>query len=128
MSNGRFVKGHTPWNKGLPNSTSQCKWWKNTKLKKKVIKKISESTIKFYNKTPIDKRPQWKGGHETWKSMQAKRTLEKHYNMKWIDMHLPENPIIHHIDRNRENNSFENLCVMNRAEHTSLHWEQGDIR
>jgi hypothetical protein len=63
----------------------------------------------------------FKYGHNSTYGKRAKRVLEKHYGIKWEDMHLPEKPCIHHIDENRHNNIFENLCVMSRPDHTRLH-------
>jgi len=38
---------------------------------------------------------------------------------------LTRNEVVHHIDRDKANNSIENLQVMTRSAHTSLHRREG---
>lgn len=45
-----------------------------------------------------------------------------------IGRHLKDDECVHHIDRNKKNNRKENLSLMTKSEHMSLHskerWEE----
>ena len=53
----------------------------------------------------------------------AIQTLEAYYGMKWEELNIPEDAVIHHIDGNPNNSSFDNICVMTRSDHSKLHIE-----
>lgn len=40
---------------------------------------------------------------------------------------LTSDEVVHHIDRNRQNNHPSNLRVMTQSEHMALHYQQGDL-
>lgn len=44
-----------------------------------------------------------------------------------IGRYLREDEVVHHIDRNKSNNSLSNLMLLTRAEHTRLHLREGDF-
>jgi hypothetical protein len=44
---------------------------------------------------------------------------------KKLGRYLLEEEVVHHIDENKHNNLIENLQVMSRADHTSLHFKTG---
>lgn len=46
--------------------------------------------------------------------------MEQHIGRKLID-----DEIVHHIDRNKQNNAIENLQLMTHGEHTVLHNKEG---
>jgi len=102
MIGNDFAKGHEPWNKGTkgickPNSTS---------FKKGNFK---------------EKHPNWKGGCSWYYTSVARDTLEHKYGIEWNNFNLPNDAVIHHINGNRQNNIFENLCIMTRSDHCRLH-------
>lgn len=66
--------------------------------------------------------PAWQGGTETYYRHIGRRLLKNlGFNIN--------GKIVHHIDKNIKNNLVDNLKIFNTlAEHTKLHWKQGDIR
>lgn len=54
------------------------------------------------------------GRHKT--KMEHRVVIEKHLKRK-----LKKNEVVHHIDGNRQNNSIDNLVVMDKIDHNRLH-------
>lgn len=48
----------------------------------------------------------------------------RHVAEQKIGRRLKKSESVHHIDGDKENNNPENIEVMNRGKHTSLHWEK----
>lgn len=46
--------------------------------------------------------------------------MEKHIGRKLVD-----DEVVHHIDRNKQNNNIDNLQLMTHGEHTALHNKEG---
>jgi len=118
-SRNGFKKGHKPfvdWNgrKHKPES----------RLKQRLAK-LGKPSKK------LNKGKGWIGstGYKT-KQLNKKPILEHHliwlkYNKK---SKIPEGYVIHHIDRNKQNNSIENLQLMTKSKHTKLHNEFRKIK
>lgn len=57
------------------------------------------------------------------------RTLLAH---RWVwenyNGPIPDNMDIHHKDANKDNNSIENLQMMNRSDHRKEHWNDENLR
>ena len=111
-SKGRFIKGMTPWCKGLTKETDER------------IKRIAKSKTgkNYYN---------WKGGRVKHPSgaiklsKNGKQFWEHHY--VWcVHNEFPIIPYgceIHHIDLNPSNNSPDNLVLLPSDTHRKLHYE-----
>jgi len=102
---GRFIKG--------------CKM--PEEIKRKMIGREGFWKGKIRENISKENHYKWKGGTSRFHRMEAKRSLERYYNLKWGEMHLPKNAVIHHINEDFTDNSFENLCVMTRNDHISYH-------
>jgi hypothetical protein len=122
------------WNKGIPHSEqTKQRMSENHQSKKEGYvscrkgKKHSEESKLQISQTRKNKllsgerSHSWKGGSPPYYSSIARKTLVKKYRVPWNELCLPEDYVIHHIDRNKKNNGFENLCVMTRADHTKFH-------
>ncbi|MDP9486326.1 MAG: HNH endonuclease [Actinomycetota bacterium] len=44
-----------------------------------------------------------------------------------IGRYLEDGEVVHHLDKDRDNNAPENLCVMLNREHLTLHWLLGKV-
>lgn len=59
----------------------------------------------------------------------SKFILEHRYVMqKHIGRRLSRQETIHHINGNTLDNRIENLQILDKVEHTRLHWETGELR
>ena len=58
-----------------------------------------------------------------YKDAKYRSIWEQHFRVK-----IPEGYVIHHKDKNRDNNDPHNLLCMPPDEHAKLHWRMGDIR
>lgn len=81
----------------------------------------------------------WKGGRRISSAGYVEIRAEYHHRLRGngyvyehilvveenIGRQLKQEEIVHHIDGNKTNNSFENLAVMSQAEHASLHHSTG---
>jgi len=68
-----------------------------------------------------ENNPRWNGGCRAYWTFRARKTLERKCGVSWIKMFKPIRAVIHHIDGNFRNDSFDNLCVMPLKEHNVLH-------
>lgn len=100
-----FKKGMTPWNKGL----------------KGVIKPNSGSFKKGERISPKTEFKPFNLIKRKGNQYQTRRAIEMFYCTKWTELNLQEDSVIHHIDGDIYNNSFENLCVMTRKDHSNFH-------
>jgi len=148
-SKGRFIKGNISWHKGkytysncivcnkkiriMPSRESKfcghsCAMkyrWGSGELKnrKKVepwnknmkgIHLSPQSEFKYQGNSELVK-----GRSEFWWRQQARQIMKLEKN---------DSRIVHHIDGDITNNEENNLKIMERGEHTSLHHKQGDIQ
>ena len=109
-------KGTTAWNKGLTKETDER------------VKKNAESKMGVKRPDMVgENNRNWNGYTYTYFDRrfhrQARKVLERHYKLMWDKMNLPNDPVIHHINQDFKDNSFDNLCVINRGEHALLHHE-----
>ena len=107
------------WNKGKTGIYS-----------KETLKKMSEGRKgknKGENNFMYGKKgnlaPKWKGGTNDYWHRKARKIIEEHTR---IVVKYPK--VVHHIDKNRENNDINNLVIMTLSEHTKMHFKNGDIR
>lgn len=68
----------------------------------------------------------WRGGHEIGGYVQvgggsSRRYVHRELAEKLLGRALSSDEHVHHIDRNRKNNSLDNLLVLSSAAHTRLH-------
>ena len=107
--------GRTPWNKGIKHS-------KETKQKmSENHPDVSGSNNPMYGKKPGLKN-QWGVNNPNWKNgigVYRQRAL-KRYGYRCCDcgIEVKELLLVHHIDRDRENNKLKNLEVLCR----NCHW------
>ena len=100
---------------------------KGKSLPMETRRKMSIVHKGMHNSPATEFKPQkhcYRGGKSarSWRR-RAIWTLEKKYGIDWKDMHLPDNPVIHHIDGNPMNNDFKNLCVTTRSDHALIHYD-----
>lgn len=105
--------GKIPWNKGkkCPTMSEPRKgkhYSQKTEFKKGNVGVMAAA---------------WKGGSRPWCIQQARNIFEEAYGIPWEEMNKPKDTVIHHIDNNMRNNTFNNLCVMSRSDHMYLHNE-----
>jgi len=103
------------WNKGLRYEMPNAR--KKHNITEEVRKRMSDSAKKRIG----SKHPRWKGGKDSYYSRLARKTIERVSKIKWPDMYKPTDSVIHHINEDRTNNNFDNLCVMSREDHGKLH-------
>jgi hypothetical protein len=122
-------RGKVPWNKGL------------TKQDLRVMKNISGGSRKTQFKpgprpgTTKENNANWKGGFSFQTTSNLKYKLIRvptHSKKKYFLEHrllmekhlgrpLADNEIVHHINRNTLDNRIENLLVINRSKHCTIH-------
>jgi len=121
-------KGYVPaWNKGGTTSEltkekqrqakliNPTRYWlgkKRPNVGKKIAKKLSGKINARGCESKI-----WKGGSSTWWRNQARKTMETKLGRKLNK----QQEVVHHIDGNYTNNSINNLIVLSRAKHASIH-------
>lgn len=56
--------------------------------------------------------------------------MEKHLgrSLKYFGHKHKDNEVCHHIDRNKQNNSIDNLMLLTDSEHVKLHHLEGDYK
>ena len=123
---GRFVKGHIVPKEWLDSSSQLMK----SQWKDKNSRFNSVETRRKYRIARVGAgNPAWVGGTETYHRRIARKVAgiygKTNYKREKSD---GLNLIVHHKDGDYTNNSPDNLQVLTRAEHTKLHWKQGDIR
>jgi len=134
-TSGWFKKGLVPWNKNTKGLS--IAWNKNIPCREKTKQKLSINIKKLYAEGKIKSywkgkqitneakhkmsMAKWRGGSNTSWTRIARKTLEKKYGIPWANMYKPENAVIHHINHDRSDYKFENLCVMSNHEHTKFH-------
>jgi len=99
--NGRFEKGHIPWNKGLKGMH------------------LSPSTEFKTGDKIMEKHPCWKGGvqHMTNDCVYINtRPNERARRPHLVVGNVPAGCVVYHLDGNRHNDSPENLEVITRKE------------
>jgi hypothetical protein len=121
----------TSWNKGLKLG-SDWAYWKGKKLSKEHRKKLSES---HKGKMAGTLNPNWKGGKHVGTNGYiiisnfdgtGKKMYEHRYvMMKFIGRRLKRDENVHHKDRNKLNNSIENLEIISPSEHGKHHFPKG---
>ncbi len=106
-----FIRGHTPWNKGVKGSIPASA----TSFKKGLVPYnvlgIGATTVR------IDK----KGKHRNWiRTEQGWIPLAQH---TWIQAYgaVPDGHVIHHIDFNSLNDALGNLIAVTRQHHPRIH-------
>lgn len=132
-------------NKYLTSTNEQLKTLFPNKTDLAVYKKAyklgfrKSNDIVFQNKSNARKREKstfWKGGkRKTAKGYIQVLCPEHHradqsgYVMEHIlvfenatGLIIPDNCVVHHINGNKKDNRIENLCVMERGAHTTLHF------
>lgn len=94
-----------------------------------------ESKYKIRQSHLGKKHPNWKGGRKTNSKGYIQILMPDHHLSdpkgyvyehrliieKKLGRYLMNNEIVHHIDHDRQNNREDNLQVMTRGQHTSLH-------
>jgi len=133
---GGVKKGSTPWNKGT-KGLMPVPWNKNKQLSEEHREKISQSKKGKPSPRKYSKHTE-KSKNKISESryMNGKRygNRSDRYWGTYARQKLNEIGIfckekdVHHIDGDKTNNHISNLKLMSRSEHTSLHWQQGDIR
>lgn len=101
------LQGKKPWNKGKNKNTDE--------------------RITRYAKTKSKKQLENRGEYEREWSDEFKRTVLKHH-LVWFQNtgHLPDHTKkeqIHHIDGDKANNNFDNLCLVDVKKHSEVHKE-----
>ena len=96
----------------------------------------------YADKRAIPRSPNWRGGQykikasNTWfiyapnhPRANSKGVVRKHILVaeERIGRYLKEGETVHHLDGDRDNNIPENLCVMPRSEHTTIHNTLGKV-
>ena len=84
-------------------------------------RRISESRKKYG--VGITKKPN--GYIESTKGKTCGKSVHRLVMELSLGRTLSRNEVVHHIDRNKTNNSIENLQLMTRSAHTSLHRREG---
>ena len=109
---GRFIKGITPWCKGLTKETDK-------RINRIALSKTGEN---YYN---------WKGGRTKHPSGAIKlsengRQFWEHHKI-WCKHNqmliIPNGCEIHHIDCNPSNNNPNNLTLLPKNIHRQLHYQ-----
>lgn len=98
------LKGHKAWNKGI----------KTGPVSEETKKKLS--IIKQKNPTKY-----WLG--KNFSKEHKEKLSEKKKGIK-----TKNKIVIHHKNGNHFDNRLENRQAMTNSKHTTLHWDQGDIR
>jgi len=81
-----------------------------------IEKRYSIGTFCVDCSTKGERNGMWKGGKRAYYNYFARKVMEKHLCRK-----LLTTEVVHHIDRNKTNNSLENLELMSNSDHSILH-------
>lgn len=101
-----------------------------------------EGRVLYCDKRNLSRSPNWQGG--TWKNRSTNTwwtyapTHPKKNHSGAVPMHilvaearidryLRDDEVVHHLDKDRDNNDPRNLCVMLRGEHLVLHRVLGEV-
>ena len=128
-----------PWNKGITGEKSHTFGFRHseeTKLKlskintgkimsDEVKKKLSDINKEKYKKGLLKFHPPKKIRTGNNKKIMINRVRKRESHWKWLEYYgfLPEKGmVIHHINGNENDNSKDNLKLMDRKEHIKEHW------
>lgn len=107
----------------LRSAKSKEKW--TEERKEKMSEMFTGRDTSGWNIPKRNQRPNWKGGSS---SYTFRKIAFEDYEMSRVCevCGSTENICIHHRDKNRENNSRENLMVVCKRCHTGAHATEGD--
>lgn len=126
--NGMF--GRESWNKGLTKETDERLAFVSKAM---TGREVSEETRQRQSKAKQGKYQEtsnaWKGGYVYNNGYGAlrlthenKRVYRHRYEAQVaLKRELTTSEHVHHIDRNKQNNSWSNLIVLNEVDHNRLH-------
>lgn len=103
INRGQFQKNCIPWNKGEHHSIQTIR---------KIKKLVSGNRNQAYGKHGENSH-HWKGGTRS----DYGRIIWERANKRKV----PKGFVIHHIDRNRQNNKIENLQLLSYSDHAKIH-------
>lgn len=121
------------WNKTLPGH------WKGKKMSDESKRKMSKNHADVSG----EKNGRWNGGRRIDKDGYVLIWCKEHpyadYHgyvrehrlvmEKYLGRYLTKNEVVHHVDKNKRNNSVENLKVFGSTrEHTKHEWEEGSYK
>lgn len=95
----------------------------------KMPRSRHKRSTKMKGKMALDKNPMYKGGH----MLDGYRRIGKHLEHRLIaesiiGRKLKPNEVVHHKNGNRLDNRPENLEIMERSEHITIHQKDGGYR
>lgn len=94
------------------------------KNKLDIIRSSYETKITKYGLAFKDKYGYWQVITKIYNNKQKFPKYKPLHRLVWEDYHnqpIPEEMIIHHIDKNKDNNNPNNLMCMTQSEHVILH-------